>query len=139
MTNELPHDDYIGAVADALEMYGVRPGMYWTEDDEDGRLIGVFRDWPADTVDTDTWLHAPFLLWDQHEGWRLIEEGGGRNIRDLDPEGVNPFSSPRQVACSMANALRGHLVTGPICTDGSWSWDSRPLEAAIKEWELAES
>lgn len=135
MTDLLPHDDYINAVADALTQYGIQPGTYWIEDTEEGHLTAVFRDWPAGTVDTDTWLHPPFLFWDQYAGWRLIEEGGGRNIRDLDPEGVNVFSSPRQVACSMANALRGHLVTGPICQP---PWDSRPLEAAIEEWQARE-
>ncbi|GHC37199.1 MULTISPECIES: hypothetical protein [Streptomyces rochei group] len=131
----LPHDDYIGEVADALEMYDVRPGMYWTEDDSEGRLVAVFRDWPAGTVDPDTWPHTPYLAWDQYAGWQLIEDGGGRNIRDLDPEGVRTYSSPRQVACSLANALHGYLVNGPITNDGSWSWDSRPLEAAVKAWE----
>lgn len=134
-TQLLPHDDYVGLVADALDLYGVRPGMYWTEDDDEGRLIAVFRDWPAGTVDTDTWLHTPYLAWDQFAGWQLIEDGGGRNISDLDPWGVRTYSSPRQVACSTANALRGRLSTGPITNDGSWSWDSRPLEAAVKAWE----
>lgn len=135
MTEQLPHDEYIGAVADQLTTYNVTPGMYWTEDTEDGRLTAVFCDWPAGTVDQDTWLNGVYLMWDQYDGWRLVENGGGRNIRDLDPEGVGVWSSPRQVACSTANALGGHLVTGPITNSGGWSWDSRPLEAAVKAWE----
>ena len=86
-------------------------------------------------VDQGTWQHGVILGWDQHHGWTLIEQGGGRNVHPLDPEGVGTYSSPRQVACSAANALRGHLTTGRICNDGTWSWDSRPLEAAVGAWE----
>lgn len=134
---ELPHDPYIRAVESALAHHDIKPGMCWTEA-ADGELTAVFRDWPDDVVDAETWPHGVYLTWDPSAGWQLVETGDIRTIHALDPAGVDSaFTSPRQVACSADNALRGHLVTGPIAGDGP-SWDSRPVEAAITAWESGE-
>jgi hypothetical protein len=138
MTGQLPHDPYIRAVAAALAHHDVRPDTVWTGDDEDG-LTAVFRDWPDGIVDAETWPHGVYLTWDQSAGWQLVETGPSRTIHALDPAGVDgAFASPRQVACSAENALRGHLVTGPIAGDGP-SWDPRPVEAAVDAWAADES
>ena len=132
----LPHDDYMAAVADELAVYRATPGRWWTEDGN-GTLDAVFTDFPTTAINDDKWPHGVYLAWDQDRGWLLIEQGGGRNITELDPDGVVTYSSPRQVACSASQALLG-FGAGPICNDGSWVWDSRPLEAAIAAWEAGE-
>lgn len=132
----LPHDSYVDAVAHALASYGIDVIDAFTTTPDGETLDGVLRFAETD-IDPDEWPHGVYLGWDQHTGWQLIESGGGRNVTDLDPEGVGRLSSPLQVACSTANALRGHMATGPICNDGTWSWDERPLEAAIAAWEAA--
>ncbi|MET8826050.1 DUF6292 family protein [Streptomyces sp. NPDC004610] len=134
MADALPHDPYITAVADTLADYGITVTDGGTSS-PDGRLLEGWIHVDLKDIDADTWQHGVYLGWDQDRGWHLIEDGGGRNVHDLDLAGVLTFSSPRQVACSAANALRGHLSTGRICNDGTWSWDSRPLEAAITAWE----
>ncbi len=131
---DLPHTEYMAAVADELAVYRAAPGNWWAETPDDQQLDGVFTNFPDSSVDSGQWPHGVYLGWDQNQGWLLIEQGGGRNATPLDPDGVSTYSSPRQVACSASNALLGRS-TGPICNDGSWSWDSRPLEAAIEAWE----
>ena len=132
----LPHDSYVDAVAHALASYGIDVIDAFTTTPDGETLDAVLRFAETD-IDADEWPHGVYLGWDQHTGWQLIESGGGRNVTDLDPQGVGWLSSPLQVACSAANALRGHMTTGPICNDGTWSWDERPLEAAIAAWEAA--
>ncbi|MFP3986948.1 DUF6292 family protein [Streptomyces sp. E11-3] len=133
---EYPHNSYIDAVADAFAAYGIDVVRAETTT-QDGQLLEAWIEFDADQADAGTWLHGVYLGWDQNRGWHLIEAGGGRNVSHLDPEAVGVYSSPRQVACSTANALRGHLATGPICNDGTWSWDSRPVEAAVAAWEAS--
>lgn len=132
----LPHDPYIGEVAIELANYGLDVIDVFTTTPDGEQLDAVIKFADKD-IDADTWLHGVYLGWDQNSGWQLTEASGGRNTEALDPEGVNTYSSPRQVACSTANALRGHGSTGPICNDGTWSWDSRPLEAAVTAWEAS--
>jgi len=132
MTEQLPHDPYITAITAALATHDITPATCWTNTN-DGQLIAVFRDWPAGIVDQDTWPDDVYLTWDQHAGWQLIDLGDSRTTFPLDPAGVTTYSSPRQVACSVDNALRGHLVTGPIATAGP-GWDSGAVEAAVTEW-----
>lgn len=135
---DLPHDQYIADVADTLTQHGITVTRHDTSTPDDEILDGWITPDPA-SVSTDTWPHGVALCWSQQQGWQLIEQGGGRNLHPLDPEAVGVYSSPRQVACSAANALRGYLTTGPICNDGTWVWDSRALEAAVAAWEAEES
>lgn len=138
MTDQLPHDDYITAVANALAGYGITVIDGGTST-PDGQLLDGWINFAPASVSTDLWPHGVYLGWDQQNGWLLIEQGGGRNVDPLDPTAVRTYSSPQQVACSAANALRGRMSTGPITNDGTWSWDSRPLEAAVKAWAADES
>ena len=133
----LPHDPYISAVADAFANYEINVVRADTTT-PDNELLEAWIEFDSADIDSATWLHGVYLGWDQNRGWHLIEAGGGRNIHELDPEGVITYSSPRQVACSTANALRGHGSTGPIACDGTWSWDSRPVETAVAEWEAGQ-
>jgi hypothetical protein len=136
MTNALPHDEYIEAVAEAFTHLGLRVTADTTTPDSQ-QLEAWIRFDPAD-IDTDTWEDGVYLGWDPQRGWHLIEDGGGRNVRDLDPEGVaTVWAHPQQVAASAVNALAGQLSTGPICIEEPW--DSRPVEAAVKAWQADES
>ncbi|GGW76791.1 DUF6292 family protein [Streptomyces griseoloalbus] len=132
LPDKLPHDDYMSAVADHLAVYGITVTDGGASEN-DGLLDGWINIDPA-SASVDAWPHGVYLGWDQERGWLLIEQGGGRNVDPLDPTAVRTYSSPQQVACSTANALRGRLLTGPITNDGTWSWDSRPLEGAVKAW-----
>ncbi|MPY47093.1 DUF6292 family protein [Streptomyces acidicola] len=134
----LPHDSYIEAVTTELATYGITVTKADTTT-QDGELLEAFIEFDQTDINTDTWQDGVYLGWDQRRGWHLIEAGGGRNVTELDPEGVNVFSSPQQVAWSAGRALNGRLVSGPIRNDGSWVWDSRPLEAAIAAWEADEA
>ncbi|MDX3020039.1 hypothetical protein [Streptomyces acidiscabies] len=138
MTESLPHDEYMADVEDELAVYGAAPGRMWTATPDGEKLDAVFTDFPEAAIDADRWPNGVYLGWDQRRGWVLIEAGGGHHVTALDPNGVDTYSSPRQVACSTANALQGRRSTGPISSDGPW-WDSRPLEAAIAVWERGES
>ncbi|WP_030756644.1 DUF6292 family protein [Streptomyces sp. NRRL F-5135] len=133
MTDQLPHDPYISAVAEAFAAYDITVIDGGTST-QDGELLEGWITFAPSNISPDTWQHGVHLGWDQNRGWHLIESGGGRNVHELDPEAVLTYSSPQQVACSAANALRGYLSTGPI-TDGSWrTWDSRSVEAAVAAW-----
>jgi hypothetical protein len=133
----LPHDDYMTAVADHLAALGIIVTDGGTSENDD-LLDGWITIDPA-SASVETWPHGVYLGWDQKRGWLLIEAGGSRSVTDLDPSAVRIFSSPQQVACSAANALRGRLATGPITNDGTWSWDPRPLQDAVKAWASNES
>lgn len=133
IAERLPHGDYMTAVADHLASYGITVTDGGTSENDD--LLDGWITFDSASISADSWPHGVYLGWDQARGWLLIEQGGGRNVDSLDPTAVKTFSSPQQVACSVANALRGRLSTGPITNDGTWSWDPRPLQAAIKEWE----
>ncbi|MFE2601701.1 hypothetical protein ACFXCZ_35405 [Streptomyces sp. NPDC059396] len=138
MTELLPHDGYMQAVADALAEYGIKPSNWWTGVSDDGRdtaiLEAVFQDWP-DGVGADEWLHDVLLTWDPYEGWRLIERGGGRNIFGLSEDSL-AYVDPRQVAADtkarLTHGMRGWMP-GPICIDGP-RWDTRATEAAVDAW-----
>ncbi|MFF9003626.1 hypothetical protein ACF1GW_38675 [Streptomyces achromogenes] len=132
----LPHDDYMTAVADHLAALGVIVADGGASENDD-LLDGWITIDPA-SASAETWPYGVYLGWDQKRGWLIIEAGGARNVTDLDPSAVRTFSSPQQVACSAANALRGQMSTGPITNDGTWSWDSRSLEAAVSAWEARE-
>lgn len=133
----LPHDDYMTAVADHLAAYNIT--VTDGGGSENGALLDGWITIDSANLNGDQWPHGVILGWDQQRGWTLIEQGGGRNVHDLDPTAVRMFSSPQQVAYSAQAALRGRMSTGPITNDGSWSWDPRPLQAAIKAWEADES
>lgn len=144
MTDELPHIDYMTAVADALTAYDIEPALWWACEDDSGastdRLDGVFQ-WPAGTrtVHPEHWPHGVYLTWDQYDGWRLIEDGGGRNIHTLSKDS-HIYCDPRQVAAD-AKARLSHGVDGwtpgPVCIDGP-RWDTRATYEAVQAWESTE-
>lgn len=140
MTYELPHSDYMAAVANALTTYDIEPALWWACEDDSGastdRLDGVFQ-WPADTptVHPEHWPHGVYLTWDQHDGWRLIEDGGGRNIHALS-EDSRVYCDPRQVAADAHARLTHGLdgwMPGPICIDGP-RWDTQATAEAVAAW-----
>jgi len=133
---QLPHDPYIDAVAEAFTHLGVTVTADTTT--PDGQLLEAWIRFEEADVDSDVWGDGVYLGWDPQRGWHLIEDGGGRNVTDLDPEGVaTVWAHPQQVAASTVNALAGHMSTGPVCIEERW--DSRPVEAAVKAWEAGES
>jgi hypothetical protein len=136
VSERLPHDDYMTAVANYLATYGITVTDGGTSENDD-LLDGWITVDPV-SVSADAWPHGVYLGWDQAHGWLLIEQGVGRNVDSLDPTAVRTYSSPQQVACSAANALRGRLATGPITNDGTWSWDPRPLQEAVRAWASLE-
>jgi Family of unknown function (DUF6292) len=138
---DLPHDEYMAAVVDALTARGIAPAQWWTSEDDSGastaRLDGVFQ-WHTGAVDPGHWPHGVYLSWDQYDGWRLIESGGGRNIYRLSPDSLI-YCDPRQVAADVQARLTHGLdgwSPGPICIDGA-RWDVRPTMAAVERWETA--
>ncbi|MFF0630037.1 hypothetical protein [Streptomyces sp. NPDC004296] len=100
---DLPHDSYMAAVADALTVRGIAPGRWRTSEDDSGassaRLDAVFQ-WHEGVAHPEHWPHGVYLTWDQYDGWRLIEAGGGRNIDGLSPDS-RIYCDPRQVAADV--------------------------------------
>lgn len=141
MTSDLPHTRYMAAVADALTAYDIEPARWWVSEDDSGansdRLDAVFW-WPAETptVRPEHWPHGVYLTWDQHDGWRLIEDGGGRNIHALSPDS-RTYSDPQQIAADTRARLTHGLdgwSPGPVCSSGS-RWDARATQDAVRAWE----
>lgn len=139
---DLPHDKYMAAVAEQLACYDLEPDQWWASEDDSGantnRLDGVFQ-WQNSA--SEHWPHGVYLTWDQYDGWRLIENGGGRNIFPLSPDsGV--ISHPRQIAADMAARLTHGLEgwsPGPICIADGPVWDYQAMHDALQAWELSAS
>lgn len=134
--NNLPHDEYMTAVAAALAAYGVEPTQWWTSD-ESGSLDAVFQ-WEEGTAHPEHWPHGVHLTWDQESGWCLVESGGPRNVDRLSPDS-RTYGEPLQVAADAhARLTRGPdgRTPGPICMTGN-RWDSRPTQAAVERWEAS--
>ncbi|MGY0065129.1 hypothetical protein ACWY4P_53410 (plasmid) [Streptomyces sp. LZ34] len=134
--SDLPHDDYMAAVAHALAAAGAKPREYWTETPDGEQLDAVFRGWPAGTVNEDEWPDGVYLAWDQYRGWLLIEEDGGRNVDDLS-EDSRIFCDPRQVAADTVARLTHGMngwTPGPICIDGD-RWDTKATYEAVEAWQ----
>ncbi|MFJ4682038.1 hypothetical protein [Streptomyces sp. NPDC088789] len=138
---DLPHDEYMAAVADALTACGIAPAQWWTSEDDSGastaRLDGIFQ-WHTGAADPSHWPHGVYLSWDQYNGWRLIESGGGRSIHDLSPDS-RIYCDPRQIAADTRARLKHGLdgwSPGPITIDGD-RWDTRATMAAVERWETA--
>lgn len=140
MTDHLPHDEYMAAVARELTAYGIEPERWWAAEDDSGaetdQLNGVFQ-WGDGVVDPEHWPHGVYLTWDQYDGWRLIEEGDNRNIYPLS-EDSGVTSHPRQIAADVKARLTHGLdgwSPGPICiADGSGYWDAKAFQEAITAW-----
>lgn len=139
MTNALPHDEYMTAVANALTAYGLEPDQWWSSDDDSGtpdtdRLDGIFQ-WRTGTANTEHWPHGVYLTWDQYDGWRLIEEGGGRNMHALS-EDSGTYSHPRQIAADVRARFDHGLdgwTPGPICIAGGY-YNPAAVQAAVEAW-----
>jgi hypothetical protein len=140
----LPHDDYMQAVADALTAAGIAPARWWASEDDSGagtdRLDGVFQ-WHHGVANLEHWPHGVYLSWDQYDGWRLIEDGGGRNIWELSQETSSGYCDPRQVAADVQARFTHGLdgwTPGPVCIDGD-RWDTAATQAAVEAWGSASS
>lgn len=139
MTDNLPHDDYMTAVAHALTAYGLEPEQWWSCEDDSGapdtdRLDGVFQ-WRSGTADAEHWPHGVYLTWDQYDGWRLIEEGGGWTIHALSPDS-GTYSHPRQIAADVRSRFDhglGGYSPGPICIAGGY-YDAAAVQAGVEAW-----
>ncbi|KIF00844.1 hypothetical protein PL81_38670 [Streptomyces sp. RSD-27] len=140
MPATLPHDDYMTAVAGALTAYGLEPDQWWSCEDDSGtpdsdRLDGVFQ-WRTGTANPEHWPHGVYLTWDQYDGWRLIEEGGGRTIHVLS-EDSRTYSHPRQIAADVRSRFDHGLdgyTPGPICIAGG-HWDPKATHDAVLAWQ----
>lgn len=131
----LPHDEYMAAVADALAGYGIPPA-HWENGVSDDDIPDAIFTWGNNS--SDVWLHGVYLIWDSYNGWRLIENGGGRNIYDLS-EDSRVYTDPRQVAADARARLTHGMdgwMPGPICIDGD-RWDTRATQEAVRAWEAA--
>lgn len=139
---DLPHDSYMTAVADALTAVGIAPSQWWTSEDDSGansdRLDAVFQ-WHDGAAHPEHWPHGVYLTWDQYDGWRLTEAGGGRNIHTLSADS-RIYCDPRQVAVDVRARLTHGLdgwTPGPICISGA-PWDGQAIKAAVEGWEASE-
>lgn len=133
---DLPHDKYMAAVADALTTYGLEPDQWWASEDDSGantdRLDGVFQ-WR--NSESEHWLGGVYLTWDQYDGWRLIENGGGRNVSPLS-EASGVYADPRQIAADTRARLTHGLdgqYPGPICP-ADVRWDALATREAVDVW-----
>lgn len=138
MPETLPHDEYMDAVAAQLAAYGLEPDQWWSCEDDSGaatsRLDGIFQ-WQAGVASSEYWPHGVYLTWDQYDGWRLIEEGGGRNIHALS-EDSGTYSHPRQIAADVRSRFDHGLdgwTPGPICIAGG-HWDPVATRDAVLAW-----
>lgn len=125
--DSLPHDGYMGQVADALEARGVKPSNWWTESPDGEQLDGVlaFDNHPA--IDGE-WPEGICLAWDQNHGWNLIV---GRENRWLDPLPVGAYAHPQAVASQTFHRLQGRSF---FEVDDSWD-GAAALLAAVEAWE----
>ncbi|HEY9014142.1 MAG TPA: DUF6292 family protein [Gemmatimonadales bacterium] len=138
LSDELPHDAYMDAVAHALTARGIVL-VHWeaslTDDDEP--IPDAYFTW-QDAI-TEEWPHGVYLIWDSCDGWRLVETGGGRNIYSLS-EDSRTYSDPRQVAADVDARIThgmGGWTPGPICIIGDL-WDSEATQAAVEAWVMDE-
>jgi hypothetical protein len=132
---DLPHDEYMAAVARALHAEDIEPAEWWT-DQEDDRLDAVFR-WDDAAPRAEHWPHGVYLGWDQHTGWNMIEAGGSRAVHAL-PD-CRTYGDPQQIAATVhARLVHGPdgWTPGPICRTGDL-WDVRPTVAAVERWDTA--
>lgn len=133
--SNLPHDDYMAAVARALRAEDIEPTEWWTAE-EDERLDGVFQ-WDDGTPRPQHWPHGVYLSWDQRDGWTLIEAGGGHQVHAL-PD-CRTYGDPRQVAATVQSRFvhgPDGWAPGPICITGD-RWDPCPTQAAVEAWEAS--
>ncbi|MEU7318328.1 hypothetical protein [Streptomyces sp. NPDC007083] len=106
MTEHLPQDSYIEAVADALTSVGLDPADYWTDDcDTRGTyhyLRASFRFTPEDThgVDPTRWPDGLLLIWEWHPGIEdcEAEKGAVWLWAKILPNGSNSSPAPLPVA-----------------------------------------
>lgn len=135
MTDTLPHDTYMAAVAIVLTVYGVEPTRWWTAAGS-GSLEATFE-WD-DSIVREHWPHGGVCLtWNQKSGW-LLGSGGSRRPSALSPDSW-AYGDPRQVGADVRARLvhgPGQWTPGPICTGGD-HWDPRPTQAAVERWETA--
>lgn len=138
---DLPHTPYMAAVAAALSSVGLAPAEWWVAEEDTGadanRLDAVFQ-WDAGVARREHWPHGVYLTWDQFDGWRLIQTGGGRNIDSLSPDS-RVYCDPRQIAADVQARFTHGLdgwTPGPVCVDGE-RWDTRATHEAVERWATA--
>lgn len=126
MTDALPHENYVDAVFEALDKFGLHPkdAMTTTPDGEqlDGVVSFLHSEFP------DDWPDGVHLSWDQHEGWSLCSEGTNRSLYPLDLE---TYAAPTAVADRARTRLLGLPdMPSPEAWDGAAT-----LQSAVEAWE----
>lgn len=124
--DSLPHDDYMGLVAAALEAAGIKPETWWTETADGEILDGVFKF--DDPRITQEWPDGIYLAWGQNRGWALITEGQNRWVMDLP---IGAYAHPDAVAfATLRRALNLELAE----INDDWD-DAAATLAKVEAWE----
>jgi hypothetical protein len=154
--SSLPHDDYIGAVINALTEAGLEPPEFWTSDSE---TKGVFcylnaiitldpnglRDLDFDEIPAGaSWPHGLILSWEWHTG---LEEGGDPEkgpvweFAELKSDGSNEYptglpvhgyASPAAIVDAARKVITREIGAGHFHNFGLAKWDGGTIGGA---WE----
>lgn len=123
---QLPHEDYMQAVFDAIEHFGLHPKGVTTTTPDGLQLDGVIS-FPAAEF-PERWPDGVYLGWDQRGGWSLCDEGTDRNLWDLD---LDTYANPAAVADRARTRLLDLPDTAP---DETWD-GALDLRDAVAVWE----
>lgn len=123
---QLPHEDYILAVYNALAGLGLRLGEDAQTSSPDGQQLDGWISFRPDVIDRTSWPAGVYLGWDQHAGWSLCDEG----TRSLYPLELEVYASPTSVAAR----TRTRLSDEPDAP-ADQAWDgAEALKAAVAVW-----
>ncbi|MEV4424014.1 hypothetical protein AB0K23_01295 [Streptomyces sp. NPDC049602] len=152
---DLPHDDYMTAVVDALTTVGLDPADV-TLDDSDTRgsycyLRALMRFTPETTygMTQEVWPHGLLLIWEWHTGieadqgepergpvWLWAKCLSDGSNREPEPLPVPGDANPVQVAWALAELIN-HAEPGRQRI-GQWTGASA-LNAACEAWAAEEA
>ncbi|WP_432034608.1 hypothetical protein [Streptomyces antibioticus] len=137
MTDHLLHDDYMDAVASALDAAGLTADDGWTEVLHGHQLEGVQTYEANERLHSGAWPYGVVVTWNQHDGWQYaaVRRGGapeqGRElIADLTPP-------PAVVAEAVSSLVAGRLDQIPTRWDREVhpGWEHAEAFAdALDEW-----
>jgi hypothetical protein len=150
MTTQLPHDDYIEAIGEALTAAGLEPTDHsWTEDCETRGTYcylsavitldpsGTIASGDEDARDGAAWPHGLLLLWEWHTGieadqgepdrgpvWQFAElkhDGSSEYPTDLPVLG---YASPAAIVEAARKVIAREIQPGSPQGYGQWrGWD----------------
>ncbi|GKQ35153.1 hypothetical protein [Streptomyces sp. A012304] len=153
MTKQLPHDEYIAAVADALTAAGLHPADAFTDDSDTSgshfylRAVITLDD--SSGIPATRWRHGLILIWEWHTGieaadgepergpsweWaRLVDEHGQCGEREaLTAIG---YASPAYVVESVRALIERRNQSTP-----AERWERADgLDAACEAWGIEET